>query len=141
AVLRGAAMSKPAASEDGATLRGYLIAACAAEPELLATVLALADADELDLLRVIRDFRDNLPDREIRPRHGEQLDDKLRLIHRVYVECAQRVREEADRPVRARKCYDARMLGRRDNYQAMLEDRGAVPQEDRRAFEALVRCA
>ena len=67
-------MTKPALlaippTEEASSLRAYLVAACAAEPELLATV-ALAEG-EVELLHVVRDFRDNLPDRELRRRHGE----------------------------------------------------------------------
>lgn len=128
-------------ADDREALVAYLTAACADEPELLATVLALADAGEVGLLRVVRDFRDNVSERELRTRHAD-LDESLRLIHRIYVDSARRARERGDRPLRARKCYEARMLARRDNYQAMLDDAGeAMPDAQRSAFAALVGCA
>jgi hypothetical protein len=125
-------------------LLAYLAATCAEEPELWATVLALADAGEIDLLRLVRDFRDNLSNQAILARHGPKtlLDERLRVIHRVYVDCARRVREETQRPLRARTCYLSRMLARRDNYQAMLDDPAAqlTPQQ-RQASQRLVKCA
>lgn len=137
--------AKPVAGpEDAASLLAYLTPACAAEPELLATVVALAEAGEVDLLRLVRDFRDNLSNPEILRRHGpaDALDERLQVIHRVYVDQARRVREQAERPLRARKCYESRMLARRDNYQAMLDDaRESIPQAARRTFERLIHCA
>lgn len=133
-----------AGPEDASSLLAYLTPACATEPELLATVVALAEAGEVALLRLVRDFRDNLPNPEILHRHGpaDALDERLRVIHRVYVDQARRVREQAERPVRARRCYEARMLARRDNYQAMLDDaRESIPQAARLTFEKLIRCA
>lgn len=131
-------------ADDRETLLGYLGVACADEPELRATVATLAEADEIDLLRLVRDFRDNLANQDILDRHGpaDLLDEKLRVIHRVYVDCARRVREELGRPVRARKCYEARMLARRDNYRAMLADADIViAAEERQKYEQLVECA
>jgi hypothetical protein len=125
-------------------LLGYLADACAAEPELGATVRALADAGEIDLLRLVRDFRDNRSSEEILSRHGPQaaLDERLRLIHRVYVDCAREVREQSQRPVRARKCYLSRMLARRDNYQALLDDSEAgLTAEQRGRYQELIHCA
>src|SRR5262249_43716287 len=125
-------------------LLAYLGDACADDPDLLATVHALAEAGETDLLRLVRDFRDNVPGPEILQRHGPAaaLDERLRVIHRVYVDCAGRVREQSERPVRARKCYEARMLARRDNYQAMLDDAGeALPVDVRGTYEKLIHCA
>jgi hypothetical protein len=81
---------------------------------------------------------------EILQRHGPPavLGERLRLIHRVYVDQARQVREQTDRPLRARKCYESRMLARRDNYQAMMEDAAeAIPADERRAYEALILCA
>jgi hypothetical protein len=107
-------------------------------------VAALGEAGEVELLRLVRDFRDNVPGAEILARHGPPalLEERLRVLHRVYVDQARRVREQSDRPVRARKCYESRMLARRDNYQAMLEDgREAIPAEARLAFERLIGCA
>jgi hypothetical protein len=135
-------LGKAERGDERAQLLDYLDGACAAEPELLATVHALAEAEEIDLLRLIRDFRDNLPGKDIRARHGPDLDERLRIIHRIYVECARRVREERDRPVRARKCYESRMLARRDNYQALLDDPGeSIPDPQRQAFAALLQLA
>jgi hypothetical protein len=137
-----AAGRRPA--DDGPSLLVYLSGACADEPELCATVATLAEADEIDLLRLVRDFRDNLSDSDILARHGpaDSLSEKLRVIHRVYVDCARRVREELGRPVRARKCYEARMLARRDNYKAMLADPDVViDPEERHSYEQLVECA
>lgn len=122
----------------------YLAGACAAEPELWATVCALADAGEVELLRLVRDFRDNLPSEAILARHGPQetLDERLRIIHRVYVDCARQVREMEQRPERARKCYTARMLARRDNYQALLDDPAAgLTAAQRRQYRPLLDCA
>lgn len=132
------------AADERETLVAYLSEVCADDADLLATVLALGDAGELELLRLVGDFRDNLPGSEILKRHGPPalLDERLRLIHRVYVDQARRVREQSDRPVRARKCYESRMLARRDNYQAMLEDVSeAIPADVRRACERLILCA
>src|SRR2546421_11122493 len=80
-------------------LLSYLAAACAEEPELWATVRTLADAGEVDLLRLVRDFRDNLSGPEILARHGskEVLEERLRVVHRVYVDCARRGRGESPR--------------------------------------------
>jgi hypothetical protein len=139
-----ATSARPAATNDRDALLSYLGDACADDPDLLATVHALAEADETDLLRLIRDFRDNVSGAEILQRHGpaSALDERLRVIHRVYVDCARRVREQSERPVRARKCYEARMLARRDNYQAMLDDASeAMPADVRAAYEKLIVCA
>jgi hypothetical protein len=139
----GTSAARPPANELD-SLVAYLGGACADDPDLFATVLALADAGELDLLRLVRDFRDNLSGGEILQRHGPAsvLDERLRVIHRVYVDCARRVREQSQRPVRARKCYESRMLARRDNYQAMLEDAcEAIPAHARVAYEKLIHCA
>jgi hypothetical protein len=135
---------RPSRRSERDELLSYLAGACACEPDLLATVRALGDADEIDLLRLVRDFRDNLRGTEILARHGPQavLDERLRVIHRVYVDCARRVREEAQRPVRARKCYLARMLARRDNYQALLDDpAAALTAEQRQRYQQLIICA
>jgi len=136
--------SSPSGRSERDELLSYLAAACGCEPELWATVRALGDTDEIELLRLVRDFRDNLPDETILARHGpkEVLEERLRVIHRVYVDCARRVREENQRPVRACKCYTARMLGRRDNYQALLDDpAGSLTAEQRRQFQQLLDCA
>ena len=135
--------SAPGLDEREALL-AYLDEVCADDGDLRATVHALAEQDDLDLLRLVRDFRDNLPGDEILRRHGPAavLDERLRVIHRVYVDCARRVREEHDRPIRAQKCYESRMLARRDNYQAMLDDEGeAIPAGVRQAYERLIACA
>jgi hypothetical protein len=140
---RHASPLRPAVNDRDA-LVAYLDDVCADDPDLLATVHALAEANETDLLRLVRDFRDNVPGPEILQRHGPAaaLDERLRVIHRVYVDCARRVREQAERPIRARKCYEARMLARRDNYQAMLDDAAeAMPADVRSAFEKLIVCA
>jgi hypothetical protein len=125
-------------------LMSYLAAACSDEPELWATVRALADAGESDLLRLVRDFRDNLPSHEILARHGpaDVLEERLRVVHRVYVDCARRVREQTGRPQRARKCYEARMMARRDNYQSLLDDpaTGLTPHL-RLRYQQLLACA
>ncbi len=138
-------MSRPAPQRaERDELLGYLTAACAAEPELLATVHALAEAGEVDLLRLVRDFRDNQGDKTLRARHGgaEAVDEGLRLIHRVYVDCARRVREQTQRPLRARGCYLARMLARRDNYQALLDDPGTkLTAAQKQVYQRLVDCA
>src|SRR2546423_14403085 len=109
-------MKKPAAAaavepDERTALVAYLRGACADDPDLYATVLALDEAGELDLLRLVRDFRDNVSNSEILRRHGPpaQLGERLRAIHRVYVDEARRVREQTDRPVRARKCYESRL--------------------------------
>jgi hypothetical protein len=136
--------ARPAGRSERDELLGYLDVACADEPELQATVRALAEADEIDLLRLVRDFRDNLPNQAILARHGPQvvLDERLRLVHRVYVDCARQVREDSQRPERARKCYLARMLGRRDNYQALLNDpSGDLTAAQRQAYQRLINCA
>src|SRR4051812_14746279 len=88
-------------------LRAYLADVCADDADLLATVAALADAGEADLLRLIRDFRDNVSNAELLRRFGPPaaLDERLRVIHRIYVDQARRVREQTERPARARKCY------------------------------------
>jgi hypothetical protein len=122
----------------------YLDRACAGEPELLATVHTLAEAGEIELLRLMRDFRDNQPDEELLARHGTQavLNERLRLIHRVYVDCARQVRDATQRPLRARNCYGGRMLARRDNYQAFLDDPGVTLLGPRRLrYQKLVDCA
>jgi len=139
-------MNKAAAAEpdERASLLAHLRGACADDPDLYATVLALDEAGELDLLRLVRDFRDNVSNSEILKRHGPpaQLDERLRVIHRVYVDEARRVREQIERPVRARKCYESRMVARRDNYQAMLDDaREAIPADVRQGYERLIGCA
>jgi hypothetical protein len=134
----------PTQPDERDELMGYLATACAAEPELWATVCALADAGEVELLRLVRDFRDNLPNQEIVARHGsrETLDERLRVIHRVYVDCARQVREQKQQPERARKCYLSRMLARRDNYQALLDDPAAVlTAQQREVYQQLVNCA
>ena len=136
--------SCPSGPSERDELLGYLAGACAEEPELWATVKALAEAGEVELLRLVRDFRDNLPSEEVLARHGPRavLDGRLRVIHRVYVDCARAVREELDRPLRARKCYLARMLGRRDNYQALLDDPAAGLTIDQRLpCQRLLECA
>jgi hypothetical protein len=125
-------------------LLAYLAEVCALEPELAATVRALGEAGDIELLRLVRDFRDNLPSQEILARHGpeERLAERLRMIHRVYVDCARQVREEIQRPLRARKCYEARMLARRDNYQALLADPAAgLTAQQHRRFQQLLACA
>lgn len=135
---------KPAATDPREELLSYLEVACADEPELLATVHDLADAGEIDLLRLVRDFRDNLPAKEILARHGpeDRLANDLRVIHRVFVDAARRTRELHDRPLRARRCYEARMVARRDNYQALLDDPGeSMPAGSRAAYQALVHLA
>ena len=135
---------RPAAPSERESMLGSLSGACADEPDLLATVVALAEAGEDALLRLICDFRDNVPSGEILRRHGPEavLAERLRVIHRVYVDQARRVREQSERPARARKCYESRMLARRDNYQAMLDDAGEeIPADLRRAAERLLVCA
>jgi hypothetical protein len=139
-----AAPARPATTNECDALLTYLGDVCADDPDLLATVHALADAGETDLLRLVRDFRDNVAGPMILQRHGPAaaLDERLRVIHRVYVDCARQVREQSERPVRARKCYEARMLARRDNYQAMLDDAcEAMPADVRAAYEKLIHCA
>jgi hypothetical protein len=136
--------ARPPGQAERDELMGYLDTACADEPELAATVHALAEAGEVDLLRLVRDFRDNLPSQEILARHGpeETLSERLRLIHHVYVDCARRVREETKRPERARQCYLARMLARRDNYQALLDDPSTVlTAQEQSRYQELLRCA
>ena len=89
--------ARPAATNDRDALVSYLGDVCADDPDLLATVHALAEANETDLLRLVRDFRDNVPNSEILRRHGPPavLDERLRVIHRVYVDQARRVRRGA----------------------------------------------
>src|SRR5205807_2194288 len=80
----GAMSSSPSGRSERDELLADLAAACALEPELWATVRALADAGELELLRLVRDFRDNLPAEEILKRHGPEavLNERLRVVHR-----------------------------------------------------------
>src|SRR5258708_7445883 len=106
---------QPAGGSERDQLLAYLVRACAGEPELIATANALAEAGEIDLLRLFRDFRDNHSDEVLLARQGgcrALLDERLRLIHRVYVDQARAVREQMQRPLRARSCYLARMLAR-----------------------------
>lgn len=127
-----------------AALAAVLRASCADDPDLSATVAALDEAGETDLLRLIRDFRDALGEGEILARHGpaDRLDERLRVVHRAYVDAARASRESAGRPARARRCYESRMLSRRDNYRALLGDvREAIPAGEREGYERLVRCA
>jgi hypothetical protein len=139
---RPAPAPRPAAGEREALL-AYLDEVCSDDADLLATARALADAGEIELLRLMRDFRDGLPGAELLQRYGPAaaLDEKLRVVHRVYVDGARRVRAERERPRLARACYEARMLARRDNYQAMLDDAQSLAADVRAADEALVRCA
>ena len=78
-----ATSARPAApASEREALLAHLTGACADEPDLLATVFALAETGELELLRLVRDFRDNVSRGEILQRHGPAsvLDERLRAL-------------------------------------------------------------
>jgi hypothetical protein len=133
-------MNSPRSSGPGrltATLREL----CDGEPELQAVVERLAADGRVDLLELMRDYREGRAEQAILQRHGgaEAVRRRLLEIHALFRPAAEGCRRVMQQEQHARAFYQ-RLGQQKDACHSFLDDR-TVPEEVRRRFGRVLKLA